>query len=460
MAEQNDFGKDKIIRLVWKLAIPALLAQFVNVLYSVVDRIYVGNIQGTGELALAGVGISAPLLAMLSAIAFLVGIGGAPLMSIQLGEGHKEGAKRVQNNAFFLLLAISVPVTIISFLTLKPMLRLFGATDSILPHAMNYAAVYVLGTPFVVIMNGMNAFVLAQGYPKRGMVSIIIGAVLNLVLDPVFIFVFGWKEMGAAVASVLSQAVSMVFVLSFFFRKETELKLEWKGFARPVMKRILQLGSSSFLIVFFDQLILMCLNAVLKMHGGERSDLFLTAGTILQSYLMILTMPLAGITGGTQAILGYNYGARESKRVIEAEKWIFIVGFLYTLLLFLPAQLIPEVFVRIFTRDEATLRLTSRAIRMWMAGVLFLPLQYMIVDGFTAMGIVRYALPLSLTRKFIFLFALFLLPVVFPTEAVFYTETISDVLGTAVSSFVFFRGLKKILKAREKSRLDYKVEEI
>lgn len=450
MKLENNLGTDDIKKLVLKIALPAMFAQFVNVLYSVVDRIYVGNIHGVGELALAGVGICAPIEMLISAFAYLVGVGGAPLMSIKMGEQDNKGAKQIVSNCFGMLLVISIVIMILMLVFKEPLLYLFGASENTYFYANQYFTIYLIGTVFALLAVGMNQFILCQGYAKIGMKSVVIGAVVNIVLDPILIFGFKMNVAGAALATVIGQLCSCLYVLQFLFSRDVHIKIEFGGYQWKVMKKILSVGTTPFLIIAFDNILLISINAVLQKYGGpSNGDMLVACATILQSFMLIITMPLSGITGGTQTILGFNYGARNTKRVLEAEKYIFLISMCFVGIMFLIAQTIPQFFVRIFTSNPEYIKLTTWAIRVYTIGLFGVAIQYTVVDGLTGMGVVKMAVSLSMFRKMLFLVCVFAIPMYFDVKNVFFAEAISDIVGATVTSIIYFTMFKNILRRRE-----------
>lgn len=450
MKLENNLGTDDIKKLVLKIALPAMFAQFVNVLYSVVDRIYVGNIHGVGELALAGVGICAPIAMLISAFAYLVGVGGAPLMSIKMGEQDNKGAKQIVSNCFGMLLVISIVIMILMLVFKEPLLYLFGASENTYFYANQYFTIYLIGTVFALLAVGMNQFILCQGYAKIGMKSVVIGAVVNIVLDPILIFGFKMNVAGAALATVIGQLCSCLYVLQFLFSRDVHIKIEFGGYQWKVMKKILSVGTTPFLIIAFDNILLISINAVLQKYGGpSNGDMLVACATILQSFMLIITMPLSGITGGTQTILGFNYGARNTKRVLEAEKYIFLISMCFVGIMFLIAQTIPQFFVRIFTSNPEYIKLTTWAIRVYTIGLFGVAIQYTVVDGLTGMGVVKMAVSLSMFRKMLFLVCVFAIPMYFDVKNVFFAEAISDIVGATVTSIIYFTMFKNILRRRE-----------
>lgn len=313
---ENDLGKDSVKRLVLRLALPSMLAQFVSVLYSIVDRMYIGHMKGIGEVALAGVGVTGPIVNLIASFAFWIGIGGAPLLSIKMGEKDEEGAKRILSNCFLGIVTAGLVLTIVALLLKDKMIMWFGASEETFVYAEAYMRIYVLGTVFAFIAAGMNQFIICQGFAKIGMYSVIIGAVSNIILDPIFIFVFDLGVRGAAIATVLSQALSALYILYVLFGNRVSIKITFGGYSFHVFRQVLTLGVAPFLILASDNVLIIILNMVLQKYGGlEQGDMLVTCATIVQSFMLIITMPLGGITGGTQAILGYNYGAKQIDRI-------------------------------------------------------------------------------------------------------------------------------------------------
>ena len=440
MRVENDLRNDPIRPLVLRIAIPSMLAQFVSVLYSVVDRIYIGNIPEVGSLALAGAGVCGPIVTMLGSVAFWVGVGGSPLVSIRLGEGRREQAKQIVANAFLLLIVMSLALMGVAYATRRPALMLFGASPETLPYAMEYYSWYLTGTVFALLSTGMNQFVICQGFAQKGMQSVILGAVMNIVLDPLFIFGLKMEVKGAAIATVLSQLCSCLFVLHFLFGPAPQVGISFGGYRPWLMGRILLTGLTPFLIIAVDNLMIIVLNALLQRYGGEsQGDLLVAAATISQSFMLVVTMPLGGMTGGTASILGYNLGAGQPKRILEAQKYILIIAVAYTGVLCLVGQLFAAPFTRIFTPDVQVSALAVTAIRITSMGIVPLGVQYVIVDGLTGMGMMRYSLPLSAFRKLVYFVAIFILPAAFGAVAIFFAEPISDLIPPVVTVLFYWR---------------------
>ena len=446
MSRVNALDTDNMRGLVWKLAIPSMLAQFVSVLYSIVDRMYIGNIPEIGEVALAGVGVCGPIVTLLSSPAFLVGIGGAPLVSIRMGQRNYRAAEAILANCFLMLLVLALGLTGASLLIKDYLLMWFGASETTFVYANQYITVYLLGTFFALMSTGMNQFIICQGFAKTGMASVVLGAVCNIVLDPIFIFTLDMGVPGAAIATVLSQMASCLFVLAFLFSKRPLIRITFGRYHWFIMRKVLTIGFTPFIIVAFDNILIISLNSVIQRYGGpEQGDMLLTCATIVQSFMLIITMPLSGITTGTQTILGYNLGARKPERIIRAEKNIVFLCLVFTTIMFVIAHTVPEYFVRIFTRDEEYVRVTVDAIRVYTLGVIPLAVQYTIVDGFTGMGFSVAAISLSTFRKAIFFLCVFCIPPIFGVEHVFYTEPVSDIVSVMLSVAVFALCFKKMI---------------
>ena len=446
MSRVNALDTDNMRGLVWKLAIPSMLAQFVSVLYSIVDRMYIGNIPEIGEVALAGVGVCGPIVTLLSSPAFLVGIGGAPLVSIRMGQRNYRAAEAILANCFLMLTVIALGLTGVSLLIKDYLLMWFGASETTFVYANQYITVYLLGTFFALMSTGMNQFIICQGFAKTGMASVVLGAVCNIVLDPIFIFTLDMGVPGAAIATVLSQMASCLFVLAFLFSKRPLIRITFGRYHWFIMRKVLTIGFTPFIIVAFDNILIISLNSVIQRYGGpEQGDMLITCATIVQSFMLIITMPLSGITTGTQTILGYNLGARKPERIIRAEKNIVFLCLVFTTIMFVIAHTVPEYFVRIFTRDEEYVRVTVDAIRVYTLGVIPLGIQYAIVDGFTGMGFSVAAISLSTFRKAIFFLCVFCIPPIFGVEHVFYTEPVSDIVSVMLSVAVFALCFKKMI---------------
>lgn len=453
MSARNDLGRDEIGKLVLRIALPSMLAQFVSVLYSIVDRMYIGHIPGEGDAALAGVGVCGPVVTMAGSVAFLIAVGGAPLMSMRMGEGREDEAARILSTCARMLVVAAVLLMALVLPLRRPMLRLFGASEATYPCAEAYFTVYMCGTLFALLASGLNQFIIAQGFARTGMLLVMLGAALNLLLDPVFIFLLGWGVRGAAAATVLSQLVSAAGALWFLTRGQAALRLTRQPFSAQIAKKVLRLGFAPFSIIAVDNAMIIAMNAVLQRYGGAaQGDMLVTCATIAQSFMLVVTMPLGGITSGTETILAFNYGALRVDRVREGQRRIFSLCVLYTAVMFVLARLAGPLFVRLFTQDAQQAALSFWAIRVCTLAVIPLGVQYEVVDGFTALGQVRLAFALSFFRKLVYFIALFALPALLGARAAFYAEPVSDVIGPAVSICVHRIMMNRVLSRRLEQR--------
>lgn len=447
MRVSTDLGRDSIPSLVLRLAIPSMIAQFVNVLYSIIDRIYIGHIPEIGNLALAGVGVCGPIVTFLSSFGTLIGLGGSVIMGIHLGERNREKARQVLANAFFLLCCISIALTVIFLFSKEQLLMWFGASDITFPYANTYMTIYTAGTFFALMAVGLNYYINCQGFPVVGMATVLIGAVSNIILDPVFIFVCKMDVAGAAVATVISQFASCAFALWFLLGKKVHIPISFGNYSPKVMGRILCLGFSPFMILATDSLILILMNSALQTYGGpEQGDMLITCATIAQSYLLMITAPMLGISGGTQAILSFNYGAHRADRIRQAEKFILKLMCLFTSAMFLLSWLVPGFFVGLFTSDGETARFSIRAIHIVTLMIVPLGFQYVFVDGLTAMAKTKEALMLSVFRKGLYAAGCVVLPMLFTAEAAFYTEPLADIVSATVTATVYLLVINKHLQ--------------
>ena len=452
MQKTTDLGKDKVPLLVLKLAVPSMIAQFVNVLYSTVDRMFIGNISEIGDVALAGVGVCGPIVTLLTSFGTLIGLGGSILMAMRMGAGRKKQAENILAHSFLLLVIFSALLTLIFLLVKDYLLNWFGASPATFPYADSYMTIYTIGTFFALMAVGLNYFITCQGFPGVGMMTVIIGALTNIVLDPVFIFGFHMGVAGAAIATVIAQFVSCAFAFRFLTGKKIPIKitlLKRKYFSPVIVSRILTLGISPFLILATDSVILIVLNTVLQTYGGPKEgDLLITCATIVQSYMMLITGPMLGISSGTQAILSYNYGAKNIARVKSAEKYILLLCLCFTTIMFLVSRTIPEYFISIFTRDPAQLDLCVWGIRVFTMMIIPLSFQYVFVDGFTALGRSKTALFLSVFRKGDYMLFTIVLPIFFGARSAFYAQPLADGIGAVMSSIAFLLIFKKHLEKR------------
>lgn len=452
MKKTTDLGKDKVPLLVLKLAVPSMIAQFVNVLYSTVDRMFIGNIPRIGDEALAGVGVCGPIVTLLTSFGTLIGLGGSILMAMRMGAGRKKQAENILAHSFVLLVLFSSLLTFFFLLIKGHLLNWFGASDTTFPYADSYMTIYTAGTFFALMAVGLNYFITCQGFPGIGMLTVIIDALTNILLDPVFIFGFHMNVAGAAIATVIAQFVSCAFAFRFLTGKKIPVKitlLRKKNFSPMIVQRILELGVSPFLILATDSVILIVLNTVLQTYGGpEEGDLLITCATIVQSYMMLITGPMLGISSGTQAILSYNYGAKNIDRVKSAEKYILLLCLCFTTLMFLVSRTVPEYFIRIFTRDPGQTDLCIWGIHVFTLMIIPLSFQYVFVDGFTALGRSRTALFLSVFRKGDYILFTIVLPIFWGARSAFYAQPLADGISAVMSSVAFLLIFQKHLEKR------------
>ena len=429
MAErQNDFSKGSIPKTILTLAGPMTLAQLINVLYSVVDRMYLGRLPG--HLALTGLGLTMPIVSILMGFANLCGMGGAPLCSICRGQGDDEEAEHILGNSFTLLLILGAAATLVFLLLKRPVLCLFGASEATFPYADAYLTIYLCGTLFVMVSLGMNPFINAQGFAKIGMMTVGLGAVVNIVLDPVFIFVLDMGVQGAALATVIAQGCSAVWVLKFLTGKRAILRLKFDCLALSArrVRKIVSLGLAGFFVNLTNSLVQVVCNTTLQAYGG---DLYVGAMTIINSIREVVSMPVQGLSNGSQPVLGYNYGAGESRRVRQGIRFTSIVVVLYSTAAWAIIMLAPEAMIRLFTSEQPILDVGIPALRIYFSLFIIMSLQIAGQSVFTALGRSKNAIFFSLLRKAIINAPLtLLLPYLgMGTDGVFVAEAVSQLIG-------------------------------
>lgn len=444
-----NLGDQKVFSTVLKLTLPAMFAQFVSVLYSIVDRMYVGNIDGTGDVALTALGVCAPVATLLTSFGSLVGLGGAPLFAMSMGEGDMAKARKILSNALVMLVLLGALTMALTFALMDPLLTTFGASQVTFGYAKKYLSIYAAGTLFSVISVGLNQFIIAQGYSGIGMATTLIGAVANIALDPLFIFVFDMHVSGAALATVISQFISFAFVLIFLLLEGTKCRLSFGGYDMKVVFKIVKMGISPFLIVATDSIIIIISNISLKKYGGADADSWISSLTVVQAFLSIITMPMLGISTGSQPVISFNYGAKNVALIKRGEKCILAMCVAFTTIMFALSFVVAKPFVSLFTDNAVVAERSVWGIRVFMTGIIPLAFQYAFVDGMTALGQPQFAIVLSLTRKLVlYLGATLLLPVFFGVQAVFYAEPVADIGGALLSTTVFLIFFPKILKKR------------
>ncbi len=445
---RQDMGTGSVKKLMLKMAIPALVGQVVNLLYNIVDRIYIGHLPEVGGLALTGVGLMSPIVMLITAFAMLAGAGGAPRAAIALGQGDKERAEKILGNCFTTLMIFAVVLTAVFYVACPALLRLFGASEATLPYGVEYGRIYILGIVFVLSVMGMNTFITTQGFATISMLTTVIGAVINIILDPILMFGFNMGVKGAAVATVISQAVSAVCILRFLTGKKTILKLKPENMklAPEVILPCLGLGISSFVAVSTESILSISFTSSLARYGG---DVAVGAMTVLTSINQLMTMPLSGVCQGGQPLISFNYGARKYDRVKEAFFCQFFVCVAYTVGFWALMMLMPNFFAGIFTSDAALVEYTAWALRVFLALGFSVGFQLSCQQAFMALGQAKISLFMALLRKIILLIPLiFILPNFFADKAfaVFLAEPVSDIIAAGVTTFMFFRFFNKMLK--------------
>ena len=445
---KQDMGTGSVKKLMLKMAVPALVGQVVNLLYNIVDRIYIGHLPEVGGTALTGVGLFTPILMLLTAFAMLAGAGGAPRAAIAMGKGDKEAAEKIMGNCFTVLMILAVVLTSVLYFAAPTLLRLFGASDATLPYAVTYGRIYILGSVFVLTVMGMNTFITTQGFAQISMFTTVIGAVINIVLDPILMFGLKMGVAGAAVATVLSQAVSALWILKFLTGKKTILRLKASNLklVPSVILPCLGLGISSFVMVSTESILSVSFTSSLSRFGG---DVAVGAMTVLTSINQLITMPLSGICQGGQPLISYNYGAKKLDRVKEAFFCQFGVCVAYTTCFWLLLMIVPNFFAGIFTNDASLVSYTAWAIRIFLACGFSVGFQLSCQQAFMALGQAKISLFMACLRKLILLIPLiFILPLFFENKAmaVFLAEPVSDFVAAAVTTIAFFTFFRKLMK--------------
>lgn len=444
---KQDMGSGSIPKLMLKLAIPAVVAQLINMLYNIVDRIYIGHIPDAGSSALTGVGLFLPILMMINAFAMLAGSGGAPRAAIAMGKKDMDSARKILGNCFSVLMLFAGALTVLFYLFAPQLLRLFGASDVTLPYALSYARIYILGTVFVMVVMGLNPFITTQGFAKFSMITTVVGAVCNIILDPILIFGLDMGVRGAAVATVISQAVSALWVLSFLRGQKTLLRLEpaHMKLESGIILPCLALGISTFVMLSTESILNISFNSSLSRFGG---DMAVGAMTIISSCSQLVTLPLQGICQGGQPIMSYNFGAGKKERVKLAFRCQFLACAGFSTVMFLLLMLFPQVFAGIFSSDSTLVDYTVWAMRIYMAGIFSTGIQIGCQQTFMALGQAKISLLMACLRKLVLLIPLiFILPQVLTDRVfgVFLAEPVSDILAAAVTATMLFTRLNGIL---------------
>ena len=451
MTEQkHDFGTGSVERNIINMAVPMTVAQVLNLLYNLVDRMYIGHIPGASSLALTGVGITFPVISMITAFASLYGMGGAPLCSMARGKKDYEKARRIMQDAFWMLVITGILLTIVGFLIERPLLYALGASDVTYPYASAYLKIYFIGNLFVMIGLGMNPFVNAQGFGTTGMVTVGLGAVINILLDPLFIFVFHLGVQGAAAATVLSQLASAIWVVLFLMGKKPMLRLSlrWQMPDWNLVRQIVTLGMANFIVNFTNSLVQVVCNRQLQLYGG---DLYVGVMTVLTSVRDVATMVVHGITSGAQPVISFNYGAGLKARVKRGIRFMTVVCIVYTCIVWVLTLAFPEVFISMFNAEPDLVAASVPSMHLYFFGFCFMALQFAGQSTFQALGEARYAITFSIFRKVVIVVPLTILLPLIPAlglKGVFIAEPISNVVGGCACFFtmlavVWFKKLKE-----------------
>ncbi len=448
MENKEFLGTERIGKLLFKLALPSVVAQLVNLLYNMVDRVYIGHMENVGSLALTGVGVCMPVILLVSAFAALVGMGGAPQVSIYMGKKDYKTAEKIMGNCFVFLIFISIVLTGFLYIFGEDLLLIFGASENTIGYAIDYMNIYVIGTIFVQMALGMNMFITCQGFTKISMLSVVIGAVLNIILDPILIFNFNMGVKGAALATIISQAVSAVWVVSFLAGKKSGIRLKKENFKVDfrILLPCLALGVSPFIMQATESVINICFNSSLLKYGG---DVAVGAMTVLSTVMQFSMLPLQGLTQGAQPITSYNYGAGNPDRVKQSFKLLLISCFVYSMLLWSLVMIMPEKFVLMFNSDPELVSYGSWAMRIYFAVLGIFGIQIACQQTFIAIGNAKTSLFLAVFRKIILLIPLiYILPNFFADKAmaVYLAEPVADIIAVITTSILFARYFSKTLK--------------
>ena len=449
--EKNPLGIEPVGKLFFKLAIPSVLAQLVNLLYNLVDRIYIGHIEDVGDIALTGVGVCFPIIIIISAFSSLCGMGGAPKAAIKMGEGNTEEANKILGNCTMLTIITSIILTLVVQIFKEPLLYLFAASDNTINYALDYIGIYSLGTIFVMISLGLNAFITTQGFSKISMLNVIIGAVTNIILDPIFIFGFNMGVKGAALATIISQAVSSFFVVRFLLSKKTRLKLELKYLKLDIkiILSVVSLGLAPFIMQSTEAILNICFNTSLYKYGG---DIAVGTMTILSSLMQFAMLPIQGFAQGAQPIISYNLGSRQPDRIKKAFKILLIISVSFSVMFWLVSMLLPSTLIGIFTDKKELIEFASRALRIYMAVICLFGIQLACQQTFVSLGNAPVSLFLALLRKVILLIPLIYIVPLFmenKCDAVFLAEPIADLIAVSTTGIMFLIIFKKTMKKIE-----------
>ena len=442
-------GTAPVGKLLFKLAVPTVVAQLINMLYNIVDRIYIGHIPGDGSLALTGVGVCMPIIMIISAFAALIASGGAPKASISMGKGDNDSAEKIMGGCFSLQIIISAVLTVVLLIWNKDLLLMFGASENTIGYATDYMNIYAIGTVFVQLTLGMGAFITAQGYTKISMITVLIGAICNIIFDPIFIFGFNLGVKGAALATILSQAISCIWVLLFLCGKKTYLKLKMQNFRidGKLVFPCIALGAATFIMQSSESVISVCFNSSLLKYGG---DIAVGAMTILTSVMQFAMLPMQGIAQGAQPILSYNYGAKNVGRVKKTYRFLLISCLTYSFIIWGAIMLFPQIFARIFTPDTSLIGFTATALRIYCGVMCIFGIQIACQMTFVSIGNAPCSIIVAIVRKFVLLLPLiYIMPqlITDKTMGVYTAEPIADVIAVTFTAILFTIQFKKALKS-------------
>lgn len=449
MNDKKEFlATEPIGKLLFKLSIPTVVAQLINMLYNIVDRIYIGHMPGDGSLALTGVGVCMPIIMLVAAFAALVSSGGAPRASIFMGEKDNESAEKTLGNCFSLQIVVSVILTAILLIWNKDLLLAFGASENTIGYATDYMSIYALGTLFVQMTLGMNTFITAQGFTTVSMVSVIIGAVCNIVLDPIFIFGFQMGVKGAALATIISQMLSCIWIISFLCGKKTQLKIKKENLKlrANIILPCIALGTAAFVMQSSESVISVCFNSSLLKYGG---DIAVGAMTIMTSVMQFAMLPLQGIAQGAQPITSYNFGAKRADRVKKTFRLLLITCLTYSTALWAAVMIVPSVFVKIFTSDTSLAQFAAPMLRIYLGGLGLFGIQIACQMTFTSLGKAANSIVVAVVRKFVLLLPLiYIMPSLLAdkTQAVYMAEPVADIIAVTFTAILFTFQFKKALK--------------
>ena len=455
MSKENELlATESIGKLFIKLSIPAILAQLVNLLYNIIDRIFIGRIDEVGDIALTGVGVCFPIIMFISAFASLVGMGGAPKASIAMGKGSKEEANKILGNSVILTLILAIILTTVILIFNKDLLYAFGASNQTISYATDYMGIYAIGTIFVMISIGLSAFITCQGFSKYSMMCVVIGAMTNIILDPIFIFAFGLGVKGAAIATIISQAVSAILIIRFLLSKNSKLLLNKESMKLDfkIILSCIALGLAPFIMQSTESILNICFNTSLQKYGG---DVAVGAMTVCTSLMMFAMLPLQGFTQGAQPIISYNFGAQNSIRVKKAFKLLFVTCLIYSFVYWLILMLFPKTLVSLFTTNEVLIDFAAKALKIYMALVCIFGIQIACQQTFIALGNAPISLFLALLRKvFLLIPLIYIIPLFMEnkTNAVFLAEPIADLIAVTTTFIVFMFVFKKTMKKIETSK--------